>query len=274
VSIRRVNRGKGHSYVDSDTGEKIPGVTTILDGGIPKPALINWAANATIEYAVDNWDALTDKAVSVRTKELSGARYAAKDIAANRGTQVHGLAERLVEGDRVAIPEGLEGHVQSYVRFLDEFDVQPVLVERTVYSRTHKYCGTFDLIADLLDPDDPEPDPDLRHRMRWLLDIKTNRSGIFGETALQLAAYRYADVWIDEKNDGVEMEMPEVERTGAIHVRADGYDLIPVEAGPAQFRQFLYAQQIARFTADSRELVGQPVISPDTSTYRLAREDS
>lgn len=271
--IKRVNRGKSHSYIDTETGHKVPGVTTILDGGLPKPALINWAANATAEAAVDRWDEFSALAPSARLKALQGARYAVKDAASGRGTAVHNLAEKLVHGDKVTIPEGLEGYVQSYVDFLDEFDVRPILVERTIHSLTHNYCGTFDLIADLLDPDDPEPDPALRQRHTWLLDIKTNRSGIFGETALQLAAYRHADVWIDEDKE-IEHEMPEVERTGAVHVTATGYQLIPVEAGDFQFRQFLYAQQIADFTANSRELVGEPITSPHSSIWRLARADA
>lgn len=270
VSIRRINRGKSHSYVDTDTGIRIPGVTGILDDGIPKKALINWAADATAEYAVDHWDDLTNTAPSARLKALRGGRYAVKDEAANRGTQIHGLAERLVHGERVAIPEGLEGHVTSYVRFLDEFDVRPILVERTIWSAGHNYCGTFDLIAELLDPDDPEPDPELRQRQTWLLDLKTNRSGIFGETALQLAAYRYADFWIDD--DEAEQKMPAVEMTGAVHVTANGYSLIPVEAGPMQHRMFLYAQQIAAFANTSRELIGEPVISPHTSVWSLSKE--
>lgn len=271
MSIRRVNHGKTHSYRDTETGDRVPGVTTILGDGIPKPALINWAANATAEWAVDHWDELTAAQPSARLKTLQGARYAVKDEAANKGTTVHGLAERLVDGDRVAVPAGLEGYVESYVRFLDEFDVMPVLVEKTVWSQKHNYCGTFDLLADLLDPNDPEPDPALRRRIRWLLDIKTNRSGIFGETALQLAAYRFADYYIGDGDEPI--DMPEVERVGAIHVRANGYDLIPVTATEAEFRTFLYAQQIAAFTQGSRELVGEPVISPQTSVYRLAREE-
>jgi len=270
MSIQRINRGKSHSYIDTRTGERIPGVTTILSDGIPKPALINWAADATAEYAVDHWDELGTATPTARLKALRGGRYAVKDEAANRGTQIHALAERLVHGERVAIPEGLEGHVTSYVRFLDEYDVRPVLVERTIWSVGHNYCGTFDLIADLLDPDDPEPDPDARRRHTWLLDLKTNRSGIFGETSLQLAAYRYADFWIDD--DGSEQKMPDVDFTGAVHVTAGGYSLVPVEAGPMQHRTFLYAQQIAAFTATSRELVGEPVVSPHTSVWSLTKE--
>jgi len=270
--IKRVNRGKNHWYVDIDSGERVPGVTSITDGGLPKKALINWSANATAEYAVDHWTELSELSPSVRLKTLQGSRYAVKDAAANKGTRVHELAEKLVRGERVTVPEDLTGYVQSYVRFLDEFDVRPILVEKTVHSARHNYCGTLDLIADLLDPDDPEPDPETRARQTWLLDVKTNRSGIFGETALQLAGYRYADAWIDE-DAGVEHAMPEVDRCGAVHVRADGYDLIPLEVTPVQHRQLLYVQQVGLFDAHSRELVGEPVVSPAESIFKLV-EDS
>jgi len=266
VSIRRVNHGKGHSYIDTDTGLKIPGVTTITGDGVPKPALLKWSAETTASYAVDHWEELSTSAPSVRLKELYGARYAVKDAAANRGTQVHKLAERLVAGERVAVPDHLAGHVASYVHFLDDFDVQPILVEATVWHPEHGYCGTLDLIADLLDPDDPD-----QARLRYLLDIKTSRSGVFGEHALQLAGYRHAPVWVDA--DGTEHDMPTVDATGVVHVRADGYDLVPVEAGEAQFRTFLYAQQIGQFLATSRDLIGEPVVSPTTSTYRLVRDE-
>src|SRR5262245_43231013 len=99
MTTRKVDRGRGHYYIDTDTNERVPGATTIIDQGIPKPALINWAATATAEYAVDNWADLTPLGPSERLKTLNKSRYAARDAAANRGTQVHALAERLVHGD-------------------------------------------------------------------------------------------------------------------------------------------------------------------------------
>jgi hypothetical protein len=266
MGIRRVNHGRGHSYTDTDTGLKVPGVTSITGDGIPKPALLKWSAETTANYAIDHWERLTTLPPSVRLKELYGARYADKDAASNRGTQVHKLAQRLVAGERVAVPDELAGHVESYVRFLDDFDVEPVLIEATVWCPEHNYCGTLDAVADLIDPDDIDGE-----RLRWLYDIKTSRSGVFGESVLQIAGYRYAPTWVDD--DGTEHDMLEVQRTGVVHVRADGYDLVPVEAGPAQFRYFLYAQQIKEFMATSRELIGEPIVSPTTSTYRLARDE-
>ena len=254
--IRRVNHGRGHRYVDAN-GLRVPGVTTLIGDGVPKPALIDWAANTTAEVAINRWDELAALPPAARLKDLKGARYADRDTAAKKGTMVHALAERLVHGEKVAIPAGLDGYVHSYTRFLDEFDVQPVLVEAVVYSNRHAYAGTLDLIADL----DGE---------RWLLDAKTSRSGVFGETALQLSAYRFADCWMDGEE---EKEIPEVDRTGVIHVRADGYSLVPVEADHAQFRAFLYCGQVAQFVAESRDLVGDPVEPPTNSTYELVRVD-
>jgi hypothetical protein len=269
--VRRVNRGKGHGYADAN-GRKVPGVTTLIGDGVPKPALINWAADTTAAYAVDHWDELAQLPPSVRYKKLQSARWAEKDRAANRGTQVHALAERLVRDEEIDVPDELAGYVESYVRFLDEFDVRPVLIEAVVVSHKHGYAGTLDLIAELVDRDDPEPDPDLKRRETWLLDIKTNRSGIFGETALQLAGYRYADCWVED--DEIERPMPPVDRVGAVHVRADGYDLVPVEAGPLQHRDLLYAREIGRFVGESRGLVGAPIVPPTTSTFRLVRDDN
>jgi hypothetical protein len=251
--VRRVNRGKGHSYVDAN-GAKVPGVTTIMGNGVPKPALINWAANITAGYAIDHWDELGEMSPSVRLAKLKEARYADRDAAANRGTAVHTLAEKLVLGKEVDVPDELAGHVESYVRFLDEWDVQPVLTEFVVVSHKHGYAGTGDLIADLVDPVRPG------ERVRWLLDVKTSRSGVYGETALQLAGYRYADFFLNAAGD--EEALPVVQRTGVIHVRADGYDLVPVEAGPDQFRSLLYVQQVANFCAESRDLVGEALLPP------------
>lgn len=250
--VRRRNYGKGHGYIDA-VGRKVPGVTTILSDGVPKPALINWAANTTAEYAVDHWDDLGQLSPSARLKKLQGARYGDRDAAANRGTQVHRLAEKLAAGEEVEVPDELAGHVESYVKFLDEWDVQPILTEFVVVSHRYGYAGTGDLMANLRHPDAP------RSRVDWLLDVKTSRSGVFGETGLQLAGYRYADVYMD---GDTEHPVPEVERTGVVHVRADGYDLVPVEAGPAVHRALLYVQQVKRFVDNSRDLVGDALLPP------------
>lgn len=142
------------------------------------------------------------------------------------------------------MPDALAGHVEAYVDFLDRFDVEPVLVEFVAVSHSFGWAGTGDLIADF---------PTLGKRL--LCDIKTTRSGVFGETAWQLAGYRYADAYVD--SDGHEQPMIEVDGCAVIHVRADGADLYPMTAGPDQLREFRYIREVSRACARSRDYVGR-----------------
>lgn len=272
--IKRVNHGKGHSYIDTDTGDKIPGVTTTISDGMPKPALLNWAGDATAEYAVDNWDDLAKLSLTERLARIKGGRYEKRDAAANKGTQIHKLAERLVAGERVTVPDALTGHVEACVAFLNDFDVRELHVEAVVYSETKRHVGTADLIADVLLPDMPEYDHIRRNPdgySRGLFDWKTGKSGIFGDVALQLAPYRHSE-WLITA-DGEIIEMPEVDLTAGIHLRANGYTLVPLETGPDIYRDFLYVRETARIVNGLRDLVGEPIVPPTASRYVLAKAD-
>lgn len=234
MSIKRINRGGGHSYTID--GEPADGVTTVLNLGVPKPALIEWAGNTTADYAVNHWDELGALPVADRLTTLRKSRYAQRDAAARRGTEVHRYAERLISGEEVHPPEELAGHVESYVRFLDEWRIEPVLTESVVAHRALRYCGTLDVVAAM-------PTGELK-----IFDVKTARSGIYPETALQLAAYAHADVYLDA--DGAEQDMPVVQTAAGIWVRGDGYDVIPLDIGPRVFQTFRAVLWLARVMRD------------------------
>jgi hypothetical protein len=259
--IRRKDTAKGHHYVDAE-GRRVPGVTTIL-GALPKDALINWAANTTADAAVNRWDELAAMPPAKRLKTLQGARYEDRDLAAKRGTDVHRHAEALVKGETVQVPDELVGHVEAYARFLDEFDVEPVEVEFSVASARYGYAGTGDLIAKLTHP--------AHGRIVGLLDTKTSRSGIYGSTALQLAAYRFADALLTPGSQS-DRAVPQVDACFGVHVRGDGYSLLPVTADEAQHLTFRYLQQIYEWSQVDRDFIGAPIVPPTTSTFRLVRE--
>jgi hypothetical protein len=117
----------------------------------------------------------------------------------------------------------------------------------------------LDLIAELTSP---EGDREI-----WLLDIKTGEKGIFPETALQLAAYRYAEFFVD--NDGQEKPMVPVQHTGAIHVTADDAQLIPTVSGPEQLTMFRIAQKVYQYDKEKDGLIRPPLVQPSTSTARI-----
>lgn len=243
ATFRRVNRGRNHWYVDGD-GVKIPSVTAILSAGLPKPALTTWAANSAAAYAVDHWDELQGMTPSARMARIKGSPWAERDAAALRGTQIHAIAEQLAGGGEVAYPESHAGHVEAAVRFLDDWQVAPVLQEFSVAHLRYRYAGTGDLIADLADGN------------RWLLDYKTSK-GVYGEVGFQLAAYRYAESYLDA--DLALQPMVEVDRCGVVHLRADGYDLRPVHADESVFMQFRYIAQTALAAEAARDYVGEAV---------------
>jgi hypothetical protein len=271
MPIYRRNHGQGHSYTD-EAGRKVPGVTTLVGDGLPKKALQKWAVEVTADYYVDHKEELAALPLSEARKRLMKAQYETTSRAAARGTKVHGLADRLMHGEEIAIPEGTEGYVQAAVDFMDEFDVIPIAVEFTVYSEQWSWAGTCDLVADLLDPDDPEPDPALKRRVRWLIDYKTKEkeSGVFGDSALQLAPYRCAERMVDPITGEDRPMFDDIERCGIVQLYKDGtYRLVPVEADEPEYAIFQYVQQVALWMDGNRALVGQPIKPPRTSTFRL-----
>lgn len=242
--FRRKNHGGGHSYYLGE--RKLDGVTTVLSKGLPKPALVQWAANTAAALAVDEWDTLAELPPSERLKRISKAPNAARDAAAVKGTRVHALADKLANGHEVAVPEDIAGHVDACVKFLDDWEVRPILTECPVYHDTYLYAGTFDLIAWV-------------DGKVWLLDWKTNKSGPFGEVAFQLAAYRHATHCL--RPDGDVAPLPAIDECGVVWIRSDGYDLYPYHADQGVFRQFLYIQQSARAATECRDYRGDALIA-------------
>jgi hypothetical protein len=102
-------------------------------------------------------------------------------------------------------------------------------------------------------------------KQRWLLDFKTSKGSPYPEVALQLAAYRYSDFYLDQA--GNEQPMPPVDRCGVVWLRADGYDLIPIEAGPEAFEAFSHVQAVAAFRADPIEQwIGDTLRPPEATS--------
>ena len=229
---RRVDGRNGGHWYRLD-GEKVDGVTTVIGNGVPKPAIPYWAAREVAGFAYDNLDIVSDLKRDEAVDLLKGVPWRDRDRGARRGGEVHGYASAMINGEEVEVPEELVGHVDSYLKFLEAFNVQPVLVEFVCGNRTHRWMGTGDLIADFNDG------------LRRLVDIKTTRSGIYPEATIQVAAYRNAEFYLDAY--GKERPMIPVDACAAVWVRADGYDLVPLNADPFAYRVFRHAQVIAQW---------------------------
>lgn len=255
MAIKRMDHGSWHSYTID--GRRAVGVTTALKG-IPKDALVPWAAREVATYVVDN-------IYDVKRMLDSGGRYPTidflrgipnqkRDSAAIRGTEVHALAEKYIRGEEIGVDEDdpVRPYMMGYATFIQDWDPVSVREELVVANRTHGYAGTLDSIQDI---------PTLG---RCLVDYKTGR-GVYGEVALQVAAYRYAEVYLDQ--DGVEQPMIPVDRTFVLHIQPDTYDLIPVTADGSAFGHYLTAQANYLANVQSKRLdrlLGEPVPPPQS----------
>jgi hypothetical protein len=221
-------------------GEWVPGVTTILGNAIPKPGLTKWAAKSVAAYVASNRETiehLYGMGELPMVEALKNVPWQDRDEAANKGTAVHDFAERIINGEDVDVPEYLQGHVESCITFLETYDVRPVLVEACVGSRKHRYAGKLDLVAEstLGGP-------------LSIMDYKTSRSGIYAETAYQLAAYAGAEFY-GEGGDEHPMDALPITTAYGIHIRADGYDVLPLRFGPDVFNEWVTLVESSRAIA-------------------------
>lgn len=239
--LKRVNgRGTSHRYVLDDT--PATGVTTALKLGLPAPALVGWGINSVADYVLANWAELEAMGPSDKLKAMKRSPYAHRDRAALRGTEIHGHGEALTHGRPVDVPDELRGPVEAYARFLDEWGIEPIATETVLGHTDYGYAGTADLWCVVA----------ARDGARCLVDIKTGK-GVYPEAVLQLAAYRYANLWQPDGPDSESAEVPEVDRVYVAHVLPDAVRMVPVAADEAAFRAFLYVLQTARWATRHSE---------------------
>ena len=87
-------------------------------------------------------------------------------------------------------PPELRGYVETYFTAMSNLLIEPLLVEKQVFSPSQGYAGSFDLIA--------RKDGEVT-----LIDLKTGGS-LYLDNALQLAGYVLAD-FVGEDQQGKQM---------------------------------------------------------------------
>lgn len=265
-------------------------VTAIISGGVPKPRIPRWAGKMVAQAAcallrdpeaavpvdggtVPAWEASDEQIVTW----LKESPWRERDAAADLGTFVHRYVEARTLGKPTpAYPLPVRAFMETFERFVRDHAVTFEAAEMKVYSRRHGYAGTLDAVCSI-------------GGRRGILDVKTGRSGIFPEVALQLAAYARADFCVADPNHpgarqitpgrgrrwyewhGLpedELPLPEIECAWALHLRPEEYALIPVEIGDDVFAAFLaamavddYCQRIGkRVLGAPAGLVGEAVV--------------
>lgn len=242
--LRKRTNGRGHWYTLD--GRKVDGVTTLLKDGIPKPALVGWAAKSVAQFVVDNREGVTDMwsrlSPDEMVYELKGTPYAQRDAAGARGTEIHKFAEQLAAGEEVDVPTEIAPYVEAAARWFDDWRPIVLHVERPVASRQWWYAGTFDNVFETPDG------------VRWMGDWKSGRTGIWGEAALQAAAYTNAEFFLDENDAEQPMADLRITKGVGVHLKADGtYAAHELDVSAEAFAHFNRAAWMARTNKDMKE---------------------
>lgn len=273
----RTGRSGGRYYVwrspDGEATERYYSVTTIIDNGIPKPALMGWAVKETALYAIQNLEILkahvskdlvdgklppfdqktrkpTTEGCLEAYKLLWNSRYTGKERAAKLGSEIHEAIESYVlDKPTPQWSPDVAPYLENAVAFLKDFEVLVEMTEASVYNRTQKYAGTLDAIVTI-------------NGERWLLDFKTG-SGIYPEVALQMSAYAHAE--FIGRPDRSEEPMPKIDHAAAIHLTPDSYAFIPVRIDDQVFSHFCFAREVFRWCEfDSKEVIAPTVRDLDS----------
>jgi hypothetical protein len=248
--VNTIKRSGSRFYVSPETGEKVPGVTSVI-GMLPKDFLRYWAAKEVAQTAVNELGTLVQMVLNdpdAAVDHLKKAPDRNTRKAADTGTAAHDLFERMAKGETLGrVHPDLEPFVRHFDEFLTVAQPEYHFMEETVWSDTHGYAGSFDAFATISGE-------------RIWLDNKTTRSGIHEEVGIQLAAYRYADHIL--RPDGSRVPMPKADGGAVLHVRPEGWKLVPVRADEAMFDVFLHLREVFRYEKELKStIVGREVFS-------------
>lgn len=255
-------------------------VTAII-GTLDKPALIYWSAEETAKAAVNDaeaWQALAQRDPADAIDWLKGARFRrprGQRTAAELGTAVHAACEEYaLSGSRPEVDDEVRPFLDQFDRWLQRFTPNYQATEVTVYSPTYGYAGTCDAFMTV-------------GGVRGIVDYKTSRksfdkkghpTGPYPEVALQLAAYRFAEmaaVWRPRRFEKfrrryyllgpVEQEqavpVPEVDTGLVIHITPEHCQAYPVRCDAPVHEAFLHVLECARWVqGESKHAIGIPLL--------------
>lgn len=257
-----LTRDAKHNYFLDGQGP-LPSVTGILKIVDKSGPLVGWAKRITAEAAVDHrsevdgWVDLfgRDGAVSALTKAADNLR----DKAATQGSDIHALAEAITLGHEVTVTEEQAPFVDAYRAWRSDFDPTFLAAEEMVCSVQHGYAGTLDAIVEMAGE-------------VWCIDYKTSRQ-TYPETAMQLAAYGRAD-FVGRPGDPTRYALPSIDRYGVLHLRPEGYRLIPYDVNDATFAAFLAAKSLSDWMATEAKGVMGQAIGPDLLKFQAPTREA
>ena len=229
-TLSRIDTPKGRWYQDAESGVYYPSVTTILSVWPKGEAFARWLGNA------DSYEAAIQK----------------RDEAGERGTIVHDMVGRLLQGDTIPKEELEDSTVrkllQGFVNFWHEHNPTLVYNEEFLVSKKWGYAGAGDLFIEI-------------GKEVWNMDVKTS-SGVYISYHIQTSAYSEA---------AEEMDLCKVDRRAILWLKPNtkkGWQLVESdESQEKDFSAFLAAKEVWQ-----RENGSGPIIKEEETVEPLSLE--
>lgn len=270
-------------------------VTTIIDV-LAKPALLHWSAEMAATAAVSQrttWSSMEQESgTEEAVRWLTNARFRAPKnelSGADFGTALHKLCEQYaLTGKRPEITaatfkadlEKAQACFERFDEWLQQFQPSYQATEVTVYSPSFGYAGTCDGFFTI-------------DGVRLILDYKSSKKSYYKkgdpthpwpEVALQLAAYRYAEiaaVWrarrfehfrrryylLAQAERDQAAPVPEVDGGVCIHIAPEHCVAYPVRCDEQVYEAFLYCLEVARYQFEmAKRVIGDALTFPEPTS--------
>jgi len=164
---------RSHIAYKNNDGQRLGGVTTIINSVLAKPALIHWA-----------WD--------LGTKGIDYRKF--RDDKADIGSLAHYLILCYLKNEKpntddytVNQIDQAENSMLSFLEWEKNHPLKPIFIEKSLVSNRYGFGGTFDIFAEIIGEN-------------CLIDVKTGKR-IYDEYLYQLGAYK---LLLEEDNNKVD----------------------------------------------------------------------
>ena len=282
--IARTDSKQGRFYAipnDDGTTTRMPSVTTILNS-IAKPALVPWAAKeerlAVSAAAADLYADLAAQPhlpqamyVLALEQRIGQAKAHTKALAkaAEIGSAAHGAIQWALTQQLHGVAAGVAPPLgdaarlafHAFQEWARAVALTPLAIEQTVYSRTHVFAGTMDLLATLdarallaLLERQGAVDASLgdwlraRDTVTAVIDFKTSKA-LYPESGLQAVAYSraLAEMGHGRVDGALIVRLPKIASDPGFEVAVvpPARELFPVFLAARQLWAWTYAQEVA-----------------------------
>jgi hypothetical protein len=257
--------------------------STSITKNLPNFGLPKWYARLSVEAAF--LESSSYKHMETQAERMEWCRDApnrARDTAADLGSEIHEAIEALNLGKPMPTwPLPVKARMVHFEQFVKDYGLDVEAAETKVYSRTHGYAGTLDILGRLTALDD---------RMA-VIDAKTGK-GIYADTFCpQVASYARADFLIADPHhpDAIQVTpdrgrryytwtgpakdehpMPDVQAGYILHLRDDGYDVYEITDLDKSFDAFLALLPVDRWLNGGKNGVLKKLKKPKTEMQEAA----